>query len=120
MTMGQSIHLVTDPPSSGASPLPHFDWVHNSVSGGFPGDLLFTVCADANPGVGAFLTFFLYPAAWRATHFNVQRGKGGTGAGDVVFPRGFVAFQEQAVPFAYRLGQPGHRHVAGLALVGLA
>mgnify|MGYP002716581212 CR=1 FL=1 len=49
-----------------------------------------------------------------------ERGMGGAGAGQVIGPGRGVAFQEQAVPFADRLGQPGHWNPGGVALEGLA
>ena len=68
---------------------------------GFPGDFFFTIGADADPAVRRLFTFFLDPGARCTTHFNVQRGKRGAGACDVVVPRGLVAFQVQAVPLSY-------------------
>src|SRR5207253_6954483 len=75
-----------------------------------PGDLFFTINADANPAISRFLAFILNPATRCATHLDVQRGESGASAGDVVVPWGLVAIQVQAVPLAHSLRQPGYRH----------
>ena len=58
------------------------------------------------------------PAARRAADLHAERGMRGPGAGEVVVPGRAVALQEQAVPLAHRLRQPGDAHRAVLAAGG--
>ena len=89
-------------------------------SAGVPGDFLDAVAADAHPAVGLFDAFFFFPTAGGAAHFDIQRGEGGIGARQVVGPRGGVAVQHQAVPFAHGFRQPGDRDAPCGAFIGLA